>query len=181
MAALMVLLVVAHVAYALVYGWRKSSSMKRTHAHIALAVLSALGVVGLVYKDVQRTSPGGLSEVHARIEDLAGAAGCDSCHGDSETSRASACLECHDVIAGDIAQQAGLHGTFEKNVRQACNLCHSEHHGANFSMVNARTFLLAEIPMCRRSITSAWVGPLEGSAPRAELRGLSHECGRCGA
>ncbi|MEZ6021277.1 MAG: cytochrome c3 family protein [Planctomycetota bacterium] len=129
---------------------------------------------------------------------MAGAAGCDSCHGDGETSRASACLECHDVIAGDIAQQTGLHGTFEKNVRQACNLCHSEHHGANFSMVNARTFLLAEIPdvqafdhervgwplegahleqSCEDCHTNAAVAVLEAGQHR--YVGESRDCGTC--
>ncbi|MCB9908516.1 MAG: cytochrome c3 family protein [Planctomycetes bacterium] len=176
--------------------------MKRSYANLAIAAISTLAVVGLVFKDVQRSSPspGDLSVVHGRIDDLQGASGCNDCHGDSKTSRASACLACHEAIDQNLAQGTGLHGSLAKNVRQACNLCHSEHHGPGFALVNARTFLLAGVEdvaafdhervgfamggahaalACEECHTQAEAQPLPEGATR--YMGLAQDCSTCHA
>lgn len=111
-----------------------------------LAGLSAMGVGILAARDLSATSPGELTAVHGREPDLAGRGGCASCHGSKGVTLADACLECHQDVALDLSRGTGMHGTFEAVVRTQCALCHGEHHGVDFPMVNGRTFAIAGVP-----------------------------------
>jgi len=111
-----------------------------------LAAFSAMAVGLLAARDLSATSPGELAAVHGREEDLTGRGGCAKCHGSRGVTLAQACLECHADVAADIDEGHGLHGTFEEIVAPQCALCHGEHHGADFLMVNPRSFVIAGVP-----------------------------------
>ncbi len=117
--------------------------MKRFNPNILVAVASCIGVLALVVKDVERESPGDLSAVHGRIDDLELGQNCKACHGGGSVSADQACLDCHSVIEQHIATGEGLHGNLETQVQRACAMCHSEHHGPNFALVNTRSFMIA--------------------------------------
>lgn len=111
-----------------------------------LALVSAGAVCTLAVVDFGRTAPGPLSAVHERVEDLAGRRDCAECHGSWGRGMAGACLECHVEIDEQLEGSHGLHGTLDAEQARACGLCHSEHHGASFAMVNLQTFALAGFP-----------------------------------
>jgi hypothetical protein len=130
---------------------------RRTAARALIALASLGAVLVVAYVDVERTSPGPVALVHARIADVDGGANCSACHGGWRTSMTEACLECHAPIAQQIAGGRGLHGTLASaSVSQsgaalvtdpnACGRCHGEHHGASFTLVHARSFVLAGVP-----------------------------------
>jgi hypothetical protein len=124
----------------------------------ALIALASLGTVLVVaYVDVERTSPGSVALVHARIAELEDGANCSACHGGWRTSMTEACLECHAPIAQQIEEGHGLHGTLPSATAapgaigqvtdpSACGRCHGEHHGSSFTLVHTRSFALAGVP-----------------------------------
>ncbi|MEZ5977277.1 MAG: cytochrome c3 family protein [Planctomycetota bacterium] len=103
-------------------------------------LVTTLGVVG---KD--RKSPGPLAAAHARVAELAGGASCSECHGGWFQDMSSACLDCHEAIESQMDDGRGLHGRLAED-RRACASCHSDHHGANFAMVNDVSFRKAGVP-----------------------------------
>lgn len=111
-----------------------------------IAVLSAMAVGVLAARDLAATSPGELSAAHGRDPDLNSRRGCAQCHGSRGVPLAQACLECHEDVGADIEHGTGLHGTFEGILPQQCALCHGEHHGADFRLVNKRSFAIAGVP-----------------------------------
>jgi len=104
--------------------------------------LASLVLVGaLVWRDVERgASPGPLSSVHAREDQLAGAEGCDRCHGRGEAGFADACASCHGDVATDLAQRSGLHGALDPEVGAACGRCHLEHLGDELPLAGRLAF-----------------------------------------
>ena len=119
--------------------------MKVEKHQILIAVLSTAVVLYLVAGAVgHRTSPGELAVVHARIPELAGNRGCAECHGGWTKSMTGACLECHGMIEAQMQAGTGLHGALDEDAR-SCALCHSDHHGSGFSIVNRRSFALAGV------------------------------------
>lgn len=110
-----------------------------------IAFFSLVAVSFLAVVDLEKKSPGPLTAVHARVEDLAGSSGCASCHGGWFTSMTEACLECHAVIESQIATGDGLHGALGKEKANACALCHGEHHGESFAIVNRASFARAGV------------------------------------
>lgn len=119
-------------------------SSKKAQVWLALCALSAILLVAVV--DLERTSPGALSAVHGRESDLSGKRDCKECHGGWTSSMADACLDCHVVIDEQLDQARGLHGSLKAQTAQQCALCHSEHHGPGFAMINKRSFVLAGVP-----------------------------------
>ncbi len=102
----------------------------------------SLGVVlYLALGDLKRNSPGPLSSVHA----IAVENSCAACHGGWFQEMTDACLECHEPIAEQLESSEGLHGTFGRERARACAVCHSDHHGAGFAMVNEHTFAMAGV------------------------------------
>lgn len=112
-----------------------------------IALFSALGVALIAVVDVERTSPGPVTAAHALVEELAGGTSCSSCHGGVFSGMTDSCLECHAPIADQLEADEGLHGLLiEQAEAERCALCHSEHHGAEFALVNAASFSRAGIP-----------------------------------
>jgi Cytochrome c3 len=112
-----------------------------------LGLLSAFGIGFLAVRNVQHAaSPGDLAAVHGSVPELIERGGCALCHGDSERDVTTSCLECHDLIEGHLATGHGLHGSLDPEVSRACALCHSEHHGTDFALVNRRSFVIAGAP-----------------------------------
>jgi len=111
-----------------------------------IGVLSLLGVVYLVAGDTFRTSPGPLATVHGREPELSGFRSCSQCHGGWFQSMSEACLRCHEATGKQIAAGTGLHGSLGKERAEHCAPCHSEHHGADFAVVNAQSFAQAGVP-----------------------------------
>ena len=116
-------------------------NLKNPHAWIALA--AAAVVASIAFVDSGRTSPGELSMVHLREEDLEGGGGCADCHGGWRRSMTEACLVCHAVIEEQLEAQEGLHGRLGAVAGERCAVCHSDHHGRGFELVNPQSFRLA--------------------------------------
>ncbi len=117
--------------------------MKLRNPRIWLAFLSTLAVLAVTMNDIDRTSPGPLSAVHGRDPKLAGGSGCSDCHGGWTETMAEACLDCHADVSADLDGGEGLHGSIGEDKASLCALCHSEHHGADFEIVNRQSFFLA--------------------------------------
>ncbi len=173
--------------------------MKLGDARVWLGLFSAAGVSWLAMRDLQESgSPGRLATVHQRIDELADRDGCTACHGDGDVDMATACLECHEAVEGHLASGHGIHGSMDDRVVRACALCHSEHHGEDFLLVNARSFAVAGAPTpddfyhgfvgfemggkhlelsCEECHANAWTPNL----PEGEHRflGLSRDCAKC--
>ncbi len=107
-----------------------------------IGTLSTTAVFLLVLKDIERTSPGPLTQVHSRVIDLSDRNSCKECHGGWLESMSEACLECHETIGEQRTEEFGLHGHLQDESAEQCSTCHSEHHGAEFPIVNERSFIM---------------------------------------
>lgn len=117
--------------------------MKVRAPHFWIAVLSLAAVVLVAAVDMRRTSPGPLTTVHQREEELQGRSGCSQCHGGWFSSMTKACLDCHEIIGQQLETSKGLHGSIAREEMERCAVCHGEHHGTSFAIVNRQSFLLA--------------------------------------
>jgi hypothetical protein len=101
----------------------------RRFAVAALALLccaTALRAQGLV-------SPGPLSSVHARYDDIAR---CLSCHDAGRELSGRKCLACHVTLAARIRADRGYHAVATKHGAElACRTCHTEHNGRPYRLV----------------------------------------------
>lgn len=80
-------------------------------------------------------SPGDLTSPHKKLEDQ-----CEKCHLDFSKSRQTElCLDCHDKIAADISDHSGYHGLDKKVKGAECKICHSDHKGRDYDIVNLDT------------------------------------------
>lgn len=109
-------------------------------AFFSVAAVSTLAII-----DMERTSPGPLTAVHARVDELDGGSACSKCHGGIFTNMTEACLDCHATIGEQIEASKGLHGTLGKERASNCAVCHSEHHGESFDIVNRQSFAQAGV------------------------------------
>lgn len=117
--------------------------MKAGRISFWIATLSLAAVVMIGVVDVRRTSPGQVTRVHARVDDIAEGSACSACHGGWFSDMTDACLECHAPIEEQIEARSGLHGVQPREIAKRCATCHSEHHGASFAIVNDQSFALA--------------------------------------
>lgn len=117
--------------------------MNARHPRVAIAVFSTLAVFALAFVDLGHNAPGEISAVHDREEGLAG--DCSDCHGGWGTSMTEACVECHAPIGEQLATREGLHGVLDESTANQCGQCHGEHYGADFPIVNVRSFALAGV------------------------------------
>ena len=117
------------------------SMLRKVHFWIAL--ISLLAVAGVVFKDMGRTAPGPLSRAHQNVSELNGWNSCKQCHGGWFGNMTASCLECHDVIQKQIDDLVGFHGRLTAEAQRQCALCHSDHHGSEFRMVNRQSFAQA--------------------------------------
>lgn len=120
--------------------------MRLRNPGLWIALLSGCAVVGFVVMDSDRASPGPVTAVHARVPDLNGGRSCSQCHGGWWSDMQDSCLDCHQPIAEQIDGDEGLHGAIGGDRVALCALCHGEHHGPSFSIVNAQSFALAGVP-----------------------------------
>ncbi len=114
--------------------------MKFDQPKVWIALFSALAVLSIAVVDRGRTSPGPLTAVHGAQAELAGPNSCSECHGGWTRSMTSACLDCHEPIAAQLHQDEGLHGLLDETAVARCAACHSDHHGADFQLINAASF-----------------------------------------
>ncbi|MCA9261617.1 MAG: hypothetical protein KDA61_20510, partial [Planctomycetales bacterium] len=114
-------------------------------APLLLSVVAATIVVGAVWVDVQNPSPGELAAVHAQLAQLGGSEGCAACHTEFGSSMSDACFKCHADIKQQSDDAKGFHGLLSENSAEACEACHSEHHGVDFVPTNRRSFELAGV------------------------------------
>ncbi len=119
--------------------------MTRNSTRFLIALVSAASVMLVAVSDMGRTSPGALSAVHGREDELTGRSDCSACHGGFFTTLSEACLECHEAIRTQVAAGEGLHGVLGARVEQ-CGLCHAEHHGSGSALVHRQSFALAGVP-----------------------------------
>lgn len=110
----------------------------------------------------------------------------------------AACLECHEPIRAHIDLKEGLHGTLSSEQARQCGLCHSDHHGEGFSVVNLQSFRQAGIEdpetfdherigwvmqgkhleqACSKCHTNAYIGVLPEGTHR--YLGLDQDCSTC--
>lgn len=126
--------------------------MKLGNTQIVLGLLSFVLVMGVLYVDLERTSPGPVSTTHAQEAVLVASEGCQKCHGEGRGRMPEACADCHEEIERDVARGSGLHGTFARTTGPGaidprdCGHCHHEHLGADYPLVSDRSFALAGIP-----------------------------------
>lgn len=172
--------------------------MNARRTSVLLGIVSAIGVLLLAIADVGRKSPGPVSRVHARIDELDGGAACSMCHGGWFGDLRSSCADCHEDIATQVQARRGLHGTFVPELAAACGTCHGEHHGDEFRLVNRLAFAQAGIPdvlqfdhrrigfalggahtalACTKCHTNADAALLPGGGKR--YLGLQQACGSC--
>jgi hypothetical protein len=111
----------------------------------ALALLSLLLVLAIVFHESEEVSPGPLTAVHAAVPELSERGSCERCHGDSPAELSQACGECHEPIREQLVSRAGFHGAMEPGAASRCGRCHVEHHGAALAPVDARVFALAGV------------------------------------
>lgn len=116
--------------------------MKARRPGVWIACLSLLLVALAGVVEFRRAAPGPLSAVHQADPALADMVDCAACHGGLLSSLTDACLECHDPIVTQIGDSDGLHGSIPQGEAQRCAVCHSEHHGAGFSLVNRQSYAL---------------------------------------
>lgn len=120
--------------------------MKLASPRAWIALASATAVLLLAVVGSERNSPGALSAVHGRAEELDGGSNCSACHGGWFSGMTESCLECHADVGAQIEAREGLHGSLERAAVEGCARCHSEHHGPGFAVVNARSFAKAGVP-----------------------------------
>lgn len=120
--------------------------MRLANPRLWIGVVSLLAVLSFAVVDMGRTSPGELATVHLREPDLEGRGGCSECHGGWRSTMTESCLYCHEAVAKHIDERTGLHGRLAPEKVERCASCHSDHHGAGFSMVNRASFAKAGVP-----------------------------------
>jgi hypothetical protein len=77
-------------------------------------------------------SPGKLARPHSNLEGLEK---CNKCHQEEKGLAARLCLDCHTELAARVSKGAGFHGHMKSEERQACQTCHPDHRGLDFSMI----------------------------------------------
>jgi hypothetical protein len=166
--------------------------------HLWIGLVSTVAVVLFAVVDANRTSPGPVTQVHAQIAAVEAGTNCSQCHGGLLGDMTSSCLDCHELIKTHIGLKEGMHGTLPDGKVEQCGLCHSEHHGAGFAIVNRQSFREAGVPdpaafdhervgwrmegkhleqECSKCHANADVGLLEAGAHR--YVGLDQDCSKC--
>ena len=97
---------------------------------VRIAILAACSLAPASRADV--FSPGPLAKSH---EDLEGLTNCTKCHAPGGQLSSDRCLDCHKEIQVRVAKKHGLHGLLSDAERN-CNLCHHEHQGRDFQLVD---------------------------------------------
>jgi len=76
--------------------------------------------------------PGEVVEAHAEHEE-----NCDACHAAFDRSKQrELCLDCHEEVAVDVAEELGFHGKDRRAKRMPCARCHTDHEGRDADIVD---------------------------------------------
>jgi hypothetical protein len=75
-------------------------------------------------------SPGPLARGHQQLEGLSN---CTQCHVQGARLEETRCLDCHKELKESLAAKKGFHGRLTD---QRCNLCHHEHGGRDFALID---------------------------------------------
>lgn len=78
-------------------------------------------------------SPGPLAKPHRELEGLDN---CLRCHSEERGLSPARCLACHTELAPGLKAETGLHGRLPPDQRNACEGCHPDHRGRDFSLVD---------------------------------------------
>jgi hypothetical protein len=100
------------------------------HTFARTSVLALLWIAAAAHADV--FSPGPLAEGHAKLEGLNN---CTQCHEAGERVSPQRCFVCHTEIQQRVAKKQGFHGRLS-DAERTCNLCHHDHQGRTFAMVD---------------------------------------------
>lgn len=132
-------------------------------------------------------SPGDLSRAHATLE---GSTNCQRCHSRDRGVSGPACLACHTKLAARIATGHGLHARPDF---ARCEVCHIEHQGRGFALIDwgtggearfdhSRTgYALAGAHArltCRQCHVARPASPVDGTSASSYL-GLASDCATC--
>ncbi len=93
-------------------------------------VLLVLAMAGSARADL--FSPGELSRAHGN---LSGLSQCTKCHPEGKQLSQGTCLACHDELQPRLNKGLGLHGRI-KDEKRNCELCHGEHKGEDFKLID---------------------------------------------
>lgn len=85
-----------------------------------------------------RSSPGELSFSHRDIVGSSLVTDCKKCH--TKNGIDFGCLQCHEEIGNQLKSKAGFHAYLAKNKPLPCSVCHSEHNGEKFSLINSSSW-----------------------------------------
>jgi len=106
---------------------------------LLLLLLTPLLLPAPVAADVtQLVMPGPLIEGHAKLE-----SDCNRCHKlFSKELQRNLCLDCHKLVAADIAARQGFHGKNPAVGESECRKCHTDHEGrkADIVLLDVETF-----------------------------------------
>ncbi|MFL5408932.1 MAG: hypothetical protein ACJ79O_24190 [Myxococcales bacterium] len=100
------------------------------HLTARALLIVLLGTAAAARGDV--FSPGPLSKGHANLEGLGN---CTRCHEAGARVSERRCLACHAEIQESVAKKQGFHGRLS-DAERTCNLCHHEHQGRDFKLVD---------------------------------------------
>ena len=159
--------------------------MRRVYLIFPLVLVIAF-IAGPMYSQI---SPGDLSNAHSNLEGLSN---CTQCHILGNKVSSEKCLACHNEIKERIAAKKGYHASSEVEGGE-CALCHSEHNGKNFRLVNldVNTFdhdltgYHLSVPHSKKACNDCHT-PAHISDPKLKARkktylGVGQECLNCHA
>lgn len=96
---------------------------------ILLIIIIGIVYAGFTIKWSKLFSHGVLSSAHQELEE---SGECGACHTPGEKLDNDKCLFCHQEVKALIEENIGYHA----RVPRECAHCHSEHHGASYSLVH---------------------------------------------
>lgn len=96
-----------------------------------MMVMMVISTIGLR----AQLSPGDLTISHAHLD---GISNCTQCHVLGNKVSSEKCLVCHTEIKERIDKKKGYHSSSDVAGAE-CALCHSEHNGKNFKLINLDT------------------------------------------
>ena len=111
-----------------------SADRSRRRARGLAGLLFALSLASAGGGRADLASPGELSKAHTGIEGLKN---CTKCHqaGVAEL-RGKLCLDCHVELKQRIDAGTGYHGQLSARQKDSCQICHKEHRGKQFLIVD---------------------------------------------
>ncbi|MBK9391094.1 MAG: cytochrome C [Bacteroidetes bacterium] len=159
--------------------------MNRVYSILSFVLMIAFSPVLLN----AQISPGDLSNAHSNLEGLSN---CTQCHVLGNKVSSDKCLVCHTEIKTRIDSKKGYHASSDVAGGE-CALCHSEHNGKNFRLINLDTENFdhdltgyhLSVPHAKKACTdchsSKYITEPKLKAKKKTYLGLGQECLNCHA